>query len=77
MPETDPGGAPVNNRVWGPLFVDGSCPRHTVKELSRAGSSVCMVDESGDLVAELRAPVWDPCPQTSQSAEFSAFTWAN
>eukprot|EP00959_Pyramimonas_sp_CCMP1952_P418244 8762160-Pyramimonas_sp.AAC.1 len=36
-----------------------------------------MVDESGDLVAELRAPVWGPYPQTPQSAEFSAFTWAN
>ena len=76
-PEFGPDGAPVHNRLWGDLFVDGSCMRHTVRELSRAASSVCMIDKAGDLIAELRAPVWSPYPQTPQSAEFSAFTWSN
>eukprot|EP00959_Pyramimonas_sp_CCMP1952_P176757 3694572-Pyramimonas_sp.AAC.1 len=36
-----------------------------------------MVDDTGDSMCEFRAPVWAPCPQTPQSAEFECWTWAN
>eukprot|EP00959_Pyramimonas_sp_CCMP1952_P170712 3567294-Pyramimonas_sp.AAC.1 len=63
--------------LWGSLFVDGSCLRHPVRELSRAGSCIALVSDNGLLVAEFRAPVWSCYPQTPQSAEFSAYTWAH
>ena len=46
--------------VWGDLFIDGSCTRNPVRELSRAASSVYMVDVFGELLAEFRAPVRGP-----------------
>eukprot|EP00959_Pyramimonas_sp_CCMP1952_P159790 3342033-Pyramimonas_sp.AAC.1 len=71
-----PDGGERGTSMWGSLFVDGSCSRHVVRELSRAASSVCMVGPDGQLLAEFRAPVWSPLPQTPQGAEFSALTWA-
>ena len=59
-------GQRPGNELWGSLFVDGSCARHPIRELSRAASSVIMVDNAGDNIAEFRAPVWAPYPQTPQ-----------
>eukprot|EP00959_Pyramimonas_sp_CCMP1952_P113904 2381821-Pyramimonas_sp.AAC.1 len=59
----------------GNVFIDGSCFRHPIRELSRAANSVVMVDDTGDSMCEFRAPVW--CPQTPQSAEVGCWTWAN
>eukprot|EP00959_Pyramimonas_sp_CCMP1952_P050020 1045532-Pyramimonas_sp.AAC.1 len=57
----------IRDSVWGALFVDGSCARHAVRELTRAASSVCMVDSDGTLVAEFRALVWSPYPQSPRA----------
>ena len=38
--------------VWGPLFVDGSCIRHPVAELSRSAWCVSMVDPQARLLCK-------------------------
>ena len=72
-----PSGQPPGREVWGNVFIDGSSTRHPIRELSRAAKNVVMVDDTGDSVAEFRAPVWAPYPQTAQSVEFGCWTWAN
>eukprot|EP00959_Pyramimonas_sp_CCMP1952_P093186 1950596-Pyramimonas_sp.AAC.1 len=55
--------------------MDGSCHRHVVKELSRAGWAVTMVGKDGELLGVLKGPVWAPWPQTPQAAEYAAFAF--
>eukprot|EP00972_Heterocapsa_arctica_P107809 15878726-Heterocapsa_arctica.AAC.1 len=54
----------------GDLYVDGSCSKGLVPELSRASWSVAMVDKEGKLQARVSGPVWNTLPQTPQAAEF-------
>ena len=74
---TSPSGQQPGTEVWGDVFIDGTTSRRAIRELSRAASSVIMVDDKGDSIAEFRAPVWAPCPQTPQSAELRCWAWAN
>ena len=62
--------------VQGDVYVDGSCSRHVVREMNRAGWAVVCVDEQGEILARAYGPVCAPLPQTSQAAEFVAFAAA-
>ena len=55
--------------------MDGSCHRHTIRELSRAGWAVVMVSGEGELLGVLKGPLWDPWHQTLQGSEFGALAW--
>ena len=63
---------PRNGHMWGHLFLDGSCQRHVVRELSRAAWCVSMNSDGGKCLGEVRGPVWAHFPQTPQAAEYSA-----
>ena len=65
-----------NNGFWGHIFMDGSCYKHAVRELSRAGFAVVMVSDDGKLLGVLKGPVWAPWPQTPQASEFVALMWS-
>ncbi|CAK0815028.1 unnamed protein product [Prorocentrum cordatum] len=56
----------------GDIFLDGSCFRHEIAELSRAGYGLVKVDSSGDRVCHIYEPIHAPFLQTSQCAEFAA-----
>eukprot|EP00959_Pyramimonas_sp_CCMP1952_P426482 8932665-Pyramimonas_sp.AAC.1 len=36
-----------------------------------------MVSNDGSLLGEVSGPLWAPCPQTPQGAEFGAFLWSS
>eukprot|EP00972_Heterocapsa_arctica_P093642 13813308-Heterocapsa_arctica.AAC.1 len=59
----------------GDLYVDGSCSKGLVPELSRASWSVAMVGKEGKLQARVSGPIWNTLPQTPQAAEFVASQW--
>ena len=63
---------PREGDVWGHLFLDGSCNRHIINELSRAAWAITMHDDAGVLLYEVRGPVWAQYPQTPQAGEFLA-----
>ena len=69
------GGTTVDG-VQGDVYLDGSCTRHIVPELQRAGWAVVQLGDSGDMVARVFGPVWRPLPQTPQAAEFCAYAAA-
>eukprot|EP00959_Pyramimonas_sp_CCMP1952_P268512 5614402-Pyramimonas_sp.AAC.1 len=58
--------------MWGHVFIDGSCQRHPIKELSRAAYAVCMHAEDGTCLGEARGPVWAHLPQTPRASEYVA-----
>eukprot|EP00959_Pyramimonas_sp_CCMP1952_P261359 5464352-Pyramimonas_sp.AAC.1 len=58
--------------MWGHVFIDGSCQRHPIKELSRAVYAITMNAEDGTCLGEARGPVWAHLPQTPQAAEYAA-----
>ena len=62
--------------VSGNIFMDGSCFRSVVKELSRAGWSYVSVSDSGQELGHVYAPLASPLPQTAQAGEFGACTAA-
>eukprot|EP00959_Pyramimonas_sp_CCMP1952_P268229 5608484-Pyramimonas_sp.AAC.1 len=53
----------------------GSCRRHTVRELSRAGWAVVMVSQSGGRLGVFKGPLWAPWPQIPLGSEFGALAW--
>ena len=60
----------------GQVFIDGSCYRHAVPELSRAGWGVAVYNNSGELILKAFGPVWAPSPQTSQAGEWTGYALA-
>eukprot|EP00959_Pyramimonas_sp_CCMP1952_P016075 339914-Pyramimonas_sp.AAC.1 len=50
------------------VFMDGSCQKHVVKELSRAGWGLAVFDSQQVLKLRAWAPLWDRFPQTPQAA---------
>eukprot|EP00959_Pyramimonas_sp_CCMP1952_P329387 6896167-Pyramimonas_sp.AAC.1 len=48
---------------------DGSCARHTIRELSRAAYSWVFFDAEGVQRYVAKGVVWPSLPQTSQAAE--------
>ncbi len=59
--------------ISGEVYVDGSCTRHVIKELQRAGSAVVSMGPDGKPRKIIRSLVPAPLPQTPQAAEFAAF----
>jgi hypothetical protein len=62
--------------VQGDIYLDGSCTRHIVPELSCAGWVFVQLGEDGEVVAKAFGPVWRSLPQTPQAAEFCAYAAA-
>ena len=58
--------------MWGHLFLDGSCQRHVIRELSRASWCISMSWDDGKCLGEVRGPVWAHFPQTPQAGEYFA-----
>ena len=66
----------LDDQTWaGDIFTDGSCTRHSVPDLQRAGWGVAVFRDK-QLVCEAWGPVWAPTPQTPQAAEFCAYSFA-
>ena len=57
----------------GHLFIDGSCHRHPIRELSRTGFGATVLSPGGDPVASMYGPLWAPWPQTPQGGEYGTF----
>eukprot|EP00959_Pyramimonas_sp_CCMP1952_P153415 3209260-Pyramimonas_sp.AAC.1 len=55
--------------------MDGSCRRHAVRELSRAGWAVVIVSQAGERLGVFKGPLWAPWPRTPQGSEFGALAW--
>eukprot|EP00959_Pyramimonas_sp_CCMP1952_P134509 2814451-Pyramimonas_sp.AAC.1 len=55
----------------GNIFVDGSCHRREISELSRAGYGLVALGDDGRRLGRLLGPVHAPFPQTSQCSEFA------
>eukprot|EP00959_Pyramimonas_sp_CCMP1952_P416718 8730563-Pyramimonas_sp.AAC.1 len=60
------GGALAGN-----IFVDGSCLRHEISELSRAGHGLVALGDDGRRLGRLLGPVHAPFLQTPQCFEFA------
>eukprot|EP00973_Karenia_brevis_P013927 1888833-Karenia_brevis.AAC.1 len=58
--------------LTGRVFLDGSCDRHPIAELSRASWAACATTQSGERILKISGPVWDWLPQTPQAAEYVA-----
>ena len=70
-------GVPTSNlQLRGSVYVDGSCTRHPIRDLSRAGFSVVMCNSKGGEVISVTAPVWAHLPQTPQASEYCAVAGA-
>eukprot|EP00959_Pyramimonas_sp_CCMP1952_P100941 2111385-Pyramimonas_sp.AAC.1 len=54
--------------------MDGSCARHTIRELSRAAYAWILLGPEEDIVAYAIGTVWDVLPQTPQVAEHQAMS---
>eukprot|EP00959_Pyramimonas_sp_CCMP1952_P355285 7441928-Pyramimonas_sp.AAC.1 len=53
--------------VRGNIFMDGSCIRSVLNELSRTGWSDVSVSDSGQELGHVYAPLALPIPQTAQA----------
>jgi len=58
------------------LFADGSCFKGTTPESDRAGWAVIEIDDDGELVSAIAAPVPPSLPQSSQAGEFCGLAGA-
>ena len=67
---------PDDGDFRGPVFIDGSCHRHQIVELSRAAYGVSLLDDSGHERCTIYAPVFAPFLQTPQCGEFAALARA-
>ena len=67
---------PAAHHFVGKVFTDGSCFKGPTSPFSRAGWSVVVLWADGSLRAAICGPVWKDLPQTSQAADFIAFTVA-
>eukprot|EP00959_Pyramimonas_sp_CCMP1952_P449248 9406621-Pyramimonas_sp.AAC.1 len=61
----------------GKLFFDGSCFRHPIADLCRAGWGVSRVDDEGCLLSSVFGPVHAPLPQSAPASEFVALGMAS
>eukprot|EP00959_Pyramimonas_sp_CCMP1952_P473278 9501468-Pyramimonas_sp.AAC.1 len=52
--------------------MDGSCQRHSIKELSRASWGFTAHADDGSKLFSAFGPIWAPLPQTSQAGEHGA-----
>ena len=61
-----------NLQLRGAVYVNGSCTRHPIREMSRASFAVVMCNSRGEEVISVTAPVWANLPQTPQASEYCA-----
>ena len=60
----------------GDVFIDGSCFKSVVPELSRSGLAYVVFGEDQEILCHGSAPLWPPLPQTPQAAEFCGLSVA-
>ena len=58
--------------LQGHIYTDGACVPHKIPEFARAAAGVVVLNDEGQKVATLTAPVPRHLPQTAPSAEFYA-----
>ena len=61
-------------KMWGTIFIDGSCYPAPFRSAWRAGWSAVMVDAVGTVLCSMFGPVWAGLPQTAPAAEWTAWS---
>ena len=66
----------LRGEVPGDFFMDGSCAKRIIREMSRSSWSYVCLDPEAQAQVSVRGPIWGRMPQTPQVGKLGALAMA-